>query len=134
MTRPTLAMLSTLERDSIRDELPAYAWPGGYPLVYLTLAGDELCAPCATVEVDTLCNGDAIRDERDAPAYVDVYYEGPPLSCAECFAEIESAYGCPHDWTYERARFSGEPIRSCSSCGTRQAYYCDDLAEELEDV
>lgn len=36
--------------DSIRDshgDLPAYAWPGGYPVAYYVADGGELCAACA---------------------------------------------------------------------------------------
>jgi ribosomal protein S27E len=27
---------------------PPYAWPGGYPIVYLDAGGNVLCAECAT--------------------------------------------------------------------------------------
>jgi hypothetical protein len=33
-------------RDS-KGDLPAYGWPGGYPIVYVTKDGGELCAACA---------------------------------------------------------------------------------------
>jgi hypothetical protein len=32
-------------------ELPAFAWPGGYPMFYTTAEADALCAKCATAEL-----------------------------------------------------------------------------------
>lgn len=32
-------------------ELPAFAWPGGYAMFYLTDGNDTLCAECATAEL-----------------------------------------------------------------------------------
>jgi hypothetical protein len=46
---------------------------------------------------------DAIGAEstRDVPTVYDVHYEGAPLTCEECQAEIESAYGDPDDESEE---------------------------------
>jgi hypothetical protein len=60
-------------------ELPAFAWPGGYPIVYLTRRGECLCPECA-------------GQEHDIPRG-DVHWEGEPLTCDECGADVESAYG-----------------------------------------
>lgn len=41
--------------DAIRNAdgtLPAFAWPGGYDIVYVTRDGLEVCADCANREVD----------------------------------------------------------------------------------
>lgn len=78
-----------------RDEngkLPAYAWPGGYPIFYLTADGGSLCAACANGE-----NGSEASEEHDAPAdwrldASDVNWEDPALCCDHCGARIESAY------------------------------------------
>jgi hypothetical protein len=32
-------------------ELPAFAWPGGYTMFYITASGDALCAKCATADL-----------------------------------------------------------------------------------
>ena len=32
-------------------ELPAFAWPGGYAMYYLTARGDVLCPGCATADL-----------------------------------------------------------------------------------
>lgn len=74
-----------------RQHLPAYAWPGGYPILYLTAGGCDLCADCATKALYLL------DDEPDPPVACDVYWEGPPLNCDDCGREVQSAYGDPDD-------------------------------------
>jgi hypothetical protein len=79
--------------DTLRDEngkLPAYAWPGGYPITYLTRDGLEICPNCANQEETS----DPVTDG-------DVYWEGPTITCDDCGREIESAYGDPADDTDE---------------------------------
>lgn len=88
--------------DQLRDEkgrLPAFAWPGGYPIIYVTSDGEVMCADCASGENGSQArtvNGpdDNPRDGWFVNAY-DVYYEGPPEHCVHCGTEIESAYGDP---------------------------------------
>lgn len=63
-------------------KLPAYAWPGGYPLFYLTDQNSILCPEHANVE-------DEYSDET-LEAY-DVNYEDSDLWC-EHGHRIESAY------------------------------------------
>ena len=75
--------------DGIRDEqgkLPAFAWPGGYPVIYITRDGDVICPDCA--------NDDSVNQDQ-APIAFDVFYEGSPQACADCGTPIESAYGDP---------------------------------------
>ena len=64
------------------------AWPGGYPIIYVTKCGEVLCAECAEGARDN-------PDECDPVEGRDCYYEGPTETCANCGAEIESAYGDP---------------------------------------
>lgn len=81
-----------------RDEtgkFPSYAWPGGYPIVYITDDAETLCADCANGE-----SGSEATDHDDAPhgwrvIGCDVHYEGEPETCAHCGTEVESAYGVP---------------------------------------
>jgi hypothetical protein len=61
--------------------LPDYEWPSGYPILYLDIFGDTLCAECATKNSDTY-------------TYF-VHYEGPAEECAECGELVASAYGDP---------------------------------------
>ena len=79
-----------------REPLPAFAWPGGYPIVYVCSDGGTLCADCVNREVDNI-DDSTRRKLRDgwALAGCDVHYEGPPIICNHCNAEIESAYGDP---------------------------------------
>ena len=74
-------------------ELPAYAWPGGYPLVYILKDGATLCPECVNG-----ANGSDARVQDDAQwnvVAVDVYWEGPVMACDHCGASLESAYGDP---------------------------------------
>jgi len=79
--------------DSIRfdGKFPRYAWPGGHPLYYLDKDNSVLCAKCAN-ESDS---------EEEVPNFRPVSYaihwEGEPMFCDGCGAEIESAYGDPYE-------------------------------------
>jgi len=81
-----------------RDEngnLPAYAWPGGYPIYYLCADNGVLCPQCANKE-------SAVRDADEHPDYPDydqwhivageVNWEDASLTCDNCSQRIESAY------------------------------------------
>jgi hypothetical protein len=81
-------------------ELPAWAWPGGYTIVYYTRDGSELCAECATgimAEVQSASTFVPPPDETDKPIDCDTYDEGPVIFCAECNKEMASSYGDPDD-------------------------------------
>lgn len=72
------------------NQLPAFAWPGGYPIIYLDRENSTLCASCATKSyLDT----DEVPQFK--PVAYDVYYEGPTIQCDQCNVDIESAYGDP---------------------------------------
>lgn len=75
--------------DDNKGELPAFAWPGGYPIMYLTKAGDALCADCATNELG--------EQREDGPTAYGIHWEGPSEWCSSCNVEIQSAYGDPAD-------------------------------------
>lgn len=80
-----------LTRDS-DDKLPAYAWPGGYPIVYYTRVGEPMCPECATKELDELSDGDNIaRWDHDTLAYYEVNYEDTHY-CVECDTVMHGAY------------------------------------------
>lgn len=77
--------------DGWRDEqgkLPAYAWPGGYPLIYLDKRDRVMCPACANLPKHE-------RSNCGNPIGGDVYWEGPELECDECGEMIQSAYGDP---------------------------------------
>ena len=81
-------------RDSA-GELPSFAWPGGYQIVYVLGDGALLCPDCANGE-----NGSEASDDPDMDAQwrlddLQVHEEGPAETCAHCGKAIESAYGDP---------------------------------------
>jgi len=88
--------------DEIRDEagnLPSYAWPGGYPVLYVMGDGGTLCPECANGK-----NGSEASASTDTPAdwRIDaffIHYEGPADYCDHCGKATESAYGDPADET-----------------------------------
>ncbi len=66
--------------------LESWAWPGGYPIFYLTEAyGDAevSCPECAT---------NAHEYSGCKVTHADVNWEDPELYCANCNRRIESAY------------------------------------------
>lgn len=71
-----------------------YAWPGGYPLFFITGDGAALCFKCGrkegariTASIRDNCN-DGWKVEA-----VDVNWEDTELMCDHCSELIESAYG-----------------------------------------
>ena len=79
--------------------LPAYAWPGGYPIFYVTDDGACLCPACANGENGSLASENANEEDGahcgwQLEGYI-VHYEGPAETCAHCDRLIESAYGDP---------------------------------------
>lgn len=100
--------LSEIRKTVDSEIFPPFAWPGGYPVIYIDSNGDELCAKCARLFV--LYDGfDPSRDD-DVPfseicktntIVADIYYEGDPIECAACNITIESAYGPIRDLSAE---------------------------------
>lgn len=82
--------------DAIRDskgDLPAYAWPGGYPVTYITADGGELCAACANGGNGSRADDDLDADCPDDDQWRVVGYdilEGPEaeVRCDHCFTII----------------------------------------------
>lgn len=70
-------MSQPLARDPETGKLPAYAWPGGYPLYYLTPEDSALCPHCANNEIVTSS---------------EVNWSDPELPCECCGDFIEAAY------------------------------------------
>ena len=74
------------------NTLPAYAWPGGYPIFYLTADNGVLCSDCANMAV----HEEIAFDFSDKQWYLidyDINYEDECLYCDHCGDHIESAYG-----------------------------------------
>ena len=76
--------------------LPAYAFPGGYPIAYFLADDGILCPDCASGK-----NGSEASECSEDPQWkligADIHWEGVPLICDHCNAEVESAYGDPDE-------------------------------------
>jgi len=64
------------------DTYPAFAWTGGYTIIYVDKDGDVLCSKCA---VQTMADGGEISH--------DTHDEGDPEECAQCGHVMKSSYG-----------------------------------------
>jgi hypothetical protein len=102
--------VATREADG---ELPHFAWPGGYTILYVTGDGRVVCPKCANLP-EFYCNEDLhskpkFPDEMNHVVAGDVYYEGPTVQCDNCNAEIESSYG---DTDGENDESAGRKLKS----------------------
>ncbi len=76
--------------EELRDKdgkLPAYAWPGGYPIFYLASDNAVLCPKCANEYTPERDNEKQLK-----PVVADINYEDASLYCENCNVRIESAY------------------------------------------
>ncbi len=76
MTVPAVGQFEVMTDGS----LPRYSSIGTYPLFYLTMEGETLCAECANTR------------DREGIDGQEANYENPSLYCDECCDRIESAY------------------------------------------
>ena len=90
--------------NAIRDEetgkLPAYAWPGGYPIVYFTADMGTLCPSCANGEngsrsADTDIDPGCPDDDQWRIVAYNLFLEGENVDCEHCGFTMCSAYGDP---------------------------------------
>lgn len=80
--------LDTYKMDN--GQLQSFAWPGGYPIFYVTADGGILCPKCCNDNLELL------NDPNDKQWHVvaaDVNWEDESLYCDHCSGKIESAYG-----------------------------------------
>jgi hypothetical protein len=67
--------------------LPAYAWPGGYTLIYGTRGDELLCWRCAT-------------HHRREVTWYGTHDEGSPEECGQCGYPLLATYGDPEGIRY----------------------------------
>ena len=68
---------------------PIWAWPGGYPIYYLSSDCETICAHCANSPDFRTWDG---ADLEHLIIASDVNWEDPSMYCANCNERIESAY------------------------------------------
>lgn len=72
-----------------------YAWPGGYPLYFITTQGDALSFEAVRAGWRNVCEAHLVdgcdRNGWDVSA-IDTNWEDGELTCAETGKRIESAY------------------------------------------
>lgn len=73
--------------DRCGGKLPAYAWPGGYPMFYLDRECSTLCPKCAQKSLD-----DEDELEKFKPCAYGINDEDPTLYCDQCSERIPSSY------------------------------------------
>lgn len=69
MNTQALEILLNCDDQGKPGELPAFAWPGGYTMFYVTENGDELCADCAAAELRLWQNNESDDPPANAGAY-----------------------------------------------------------------
>lgn len=80
-----------------RDPLPAFAWPGGYPMFYVFADGGAVCPACVNRNVSEI-DEDVRRGGRRnshggwAVDAWEVNWEEPDMHCDHCGKRIPSAY------------------------------------------
>ena len=75
-----------------REPLPAYAWPGGYPVYYVFADGGVCCPSCANKNIDEIDQERRNSHGGWALGAFDVNYEDTDLHCDHCHKQIGAAY------------------------------------------
>lgn len=85
----SIRAVEALRMDS--GKLQAFAFPGGYPIVYLTVDGADICPNCANGENRSDCHPAAF-DPQWRLIGADINYENGDCYCEHCNAQIPAAY------------------------------------------
>ena len=85
-----------LSEQEIRDALKRgpYAWPGGYPVYFLTSDGEALCFKSVEKNLDLVLEASREGDNTGGWMVVglEVNWEDPDLYCSDTNERIPSAY------------------------------------------
>ena len=72
-----------------KSPFPTFAFPGGYPLFYITRDGGVLCPNCSNKHQEL------VSDPSDTQWFIvahEINYEDVDLSCDHCYGRIPAAY------------------------------------------
>ena len=74
-----------------------FVWPGGYQLIALMADDEPMCHECVVENKKLISQVDPDCPDDTQWTLTDVFvrWEGPPLICCNCYAEIPSEYGDP---------------------------------------
>ena len=97
LTREQEIAVDALPRTGDDGKLASYAWPGGYPISYVTAQRAVCCPDCANeIEADINAADDMPNDKlfemEDLCIKAGINYEDSDLQCDLCGADIEAAY------------------------------------------
>ncbi len=94
----TEELQSMVQYVSDKPILPAYAWPGGYPIVYMAEDCETVCSECANGGNGAEFQNPEYQEDKDwILSGFFIHYEGQPVYCAHCNCTTESAYGDPEE-------------------------------------
>jgi hypothetical protein len=88
-----MTLIESIDSSTNTGEVAKFAWPGGYPIFYITSDGAALCGKCVDDNMRLVLES-TLEDARDGWAVVgaDVNWEDASLHCENCNARIASAY------------------------------------------
>ncbi len=74
-----------------------------YPKILIMQDCSPMCAKCAKENFKLIAGAVFSSDRRDSwmPGGVDVFWEGSPMQCGNCSAEMQSTYGDPESESEE---------------------------------
>lgn len=73
-------------------DVQSYAWPGGYPIYFITQDCAALCPSCVNKERELIDVAFADEDQQWNVVSSSVNYEDTDLYCDHCNMKIEAAY------------------------------------------
>jgi len=91
--RRTFSQINSVQELNATLRNGQYAWPGGYPMFFITSDGAALHFDCVRENLRLV--SDSVRNNlKDGwqVVAVDVNWEDPELYCDDCSNKIESAY------------------------------------------
>lgn len=78
-------------------KVQSYAWPGGYPIYFVSADSGVLCPDCVNNERGLIDAAAADEDKQWLIVATDINWEDGDLYCDHCNKRIESAYGDDED-------------------------------------